>query len=370
MPDHHHNFDKLPRWSWAVPAIGGGLFASKYIGLFAEDFTPFVILASIFLGGAIFSAVHHAEVLAVKIGEPLGSVLLALAITVMEVAVILSVMTAGTAGSEAVARDTVFAAMMIVLNGIVGLCLVIGGIRHYEQGFRADGAAAILSVIATLATICLILPNFTLTTPGPVYAPMQLFFVGVVSLVLYVIFLFVQAVRHRDYFLAETDLAPDSPIPENARPSGRIAGISALLLTVSLVTVILLAKALTPVVELAVQNAGLPVGFVGVVIAAVILFPEALAALRAASHNRLQTSLNASLGSALACIGLTIPTVAAASLLLDKKLVLGLDPESMTLLVLTLFISSLTLATGRTTVLQGAIHLVIFCVFIVLAAVP
>ena len=370
MSDHRHNFDKLPRWSWAAPAISGCLLALELGGLFAPDSLPFVILATIFLGGAIFAAVHHAEVLAIKVGEPLGSVLLALAITVMEVAVILSVMTAGTVGSEAVARDTVFAAVMIVLNGIVGLCLVIGGIRHYEQGFRADGAAAILGVIATLATICLILPNFTLTTPGPIYAPTQLGFVGVSSLVLYGTFLFVQAVRHRDYFLTELDLAPDIPIPESARPSGRMTSISALLLAFSLVTVILLAKALTPVVELAVQNAGLPVAFVGVVIAAVVLLPEGLAALRAARRNRLQASLNAALGSALASIGLTIPAVAAVSLLLHKKLVLGLDPEGMTLLILTLFISSLTLATGRTTVLQGAIHLVIFSVFIVLAAVP
>jgi Ca2+:H+ antiporter len=360
-----HDFEKMSPANWAFTLAGAVLLGLKYAGLVNAGSWPFLLGATLLMGGAIFAAVHHAEVLAVKVGEPFGSVLLALAITVMEVAVILSVMSSGAAGSEAVARDTVFAAVMIVLNGVVGICLVVGGLRHHEQGFRADGAAAILGVIATLATLALILPNFTLTTPGPVYAPKQLLFVGVASLVLYATFLFVQTVRHRDYFLAEGGDDHDL-----TRPSNRATVFSVVLLALSLVVVILLAKALTPAVELVVKGAGLPLSFVGVVIATVILLPEGLSALKAAKQNRMQTSLNASLGSALASIALTIPAVAAASYIMDKNLILGVSTESMALLVLTLFISSLTLATGRTTVLQGAIHLVIFGVFLVLAAVP
>ncbi len=365
MSGHSHSFEKTPLWSSIAPGLGVLLLVVKYSGMAPAESGLFFVLSVFLMGGAIFAAVHHAEILAVKVGEPFGSVLLALAITVMEVAVILSVMAGGTDGSESVARDTVFAAVMIVLNGVVGICLVVGGMRHHEQGFRADGAAAILSVIATIATISLILPNFTLATPGPVYAPLQLLFVGTASLVLYGLFLFVQTSRHRDYFL-EAEGSPEG----TAAPSNFITAISAVLLVVSLATVILLAKALTPSVERIVLNAGLPLSFVGVVIAAVILLPEGVASLRAANLNRLQTSLNAALGSALASISLTIPCVAAASFFLDKPLVLGLNAAGMSLLALTLFISSLTLATGRTTILQGAIHLVIFGVFVILSAVP
>lgn len=360
-----HDVDRIPIWSIFGPVLGAGLLGLKYAHVLPTGSVLFLVVAVILIGAAIFAAVHHAEILAMKVGDPFGAILLALAITVMEVAVILSVMAAGTAGSETVARDTVFAAVMIVLNGVVGICLVVGGIRHHEQGFRADGAAAILGVIATIATISLILPNFTLAEPGPVYSPAQLIFVGSASLVLYAVFLFVQTSRHRDYFLDNVLVDHGGKVP-----GVRVTLFSALLLGLSLIVVILLAKALTPAVERAVSQAGLPVSFVGVVIAAVILLPEGVSALRAANQNRLQTSLNAALGSALASIGLTIPFVAAASLWLDRELVLGLNSEGMTLLVLTLFISSLTLATGRTTILQGAIHLVIFGLFVILSAIP
>jgi Ca2+:H+ antiporter len=359
------DMERIPLWSVGVPLFGALLLAAKYGHLISAQSTVFMVLIVAGLGSAIFAAVHHADVLAVKVGDPFGSVLLALAITVMEVAVILSVMAAGASGAETVARDTVFAAVMIVLNGIVGICLVIGGLKHHEQGFRTDGAAAILSVIATIAVISLVLPNFTLAEPGPVYAPAQLLFVGVASFVLYGVFLFVQTSRHRDYFLDGLHGEEGGPLP-----GARMTLVSAVLLGLSLVVVILLAKALTPAVEREVAEAGLPVSFVGVVIAAIILLPEGVAALRAAYRNRLQMSLNAALGSALASIGLTIPMVAVASLVLGQTLVLGLNAEGMTLLILTLFISSLTLATGRTTIMQGAIHLVIFGVFLTLSAVP
>lgn len=358
-----HRF--VPLWTWIAPLLVGALLTLKYAHLVPAQSVVVLVGATALIGFNVFAAVHHADQLAARVGEPFGSILLALAITVMEVAVILSVMASGTEGADAIARDTVFAAVMIVLNGIVGLCLVVGGIRHHEQGFRADGAAAILGVIAVIATICLVLPNFTLAREGPYFAPIQQAAVGAVSLILYFVFLFVQTSSHRQYFLHDDGPGEEHPVPDNRQTLA-----CALLLLANLVGVILLAKALTPSVERAVLGAGLPVAFVGVVIAMLILLPEGLTALRFASRNRLQSSLNAALGSALATIGLTIPFVAAAALFLDRPLVLGLNGEGMTLLILTLFTSSLTLATGRTTILQGAVHLVIFSVFLVLSAVP
>ncbi len=355
----------MPWWCWAAPLAAGLLVAAKFASLVSPTSAPVIGLAVLLLGGAVFAAVHHAEVLAVRIGEPFGSILLALAITTLEVGLIISVMASGSNGSDAVARDTVYSVVMIVLNGIVGLCLVFGSARHFEQEFRVQGAAAILSVIATLAVVSLVLPNFTRTTAGPTFAPSQLVFVGAVSLGLYALFVFVQTVRHRADFVIEYAGAG-----EGEKPTTRTTILSAILLVLSLGIVILLAKTLSPIVEAGVVRAGLPLAVVGVVIATLVLLPEGLTAMKAARRNRLQTSLNASLGSAAASIGLTIPIVGAASIYLDKPLTLGLGPEAMVLLILTLFVSTLTFATGRTTVLQGAVHLVIFGVFLFLAAVP
>lgn len=358
-----HEF--VPRWTWAAPVLVALVLALKYSGVLPKDSHLVLVAATALIGFNVFASVHHADQLAARVGEPFGSILLALAITVMEVAVILSVMAADTAGSDAVARDTVFAAVMIVLNGIVGICLVVGGIRHHEQRFRTDGAAAILAVIAVMATISLVLPNFTLARAGPYYSPIQQAFIGAVSLILYAVFLFVQTASHRQYFLHDDTPGHPHPVPDN-----RQTLLCSVLLIANLVGVILLAKTLTPAVESAVLSAGLPIAFVGVIIALLILLPEGVTALRFAAANRLQSSLNAALGSALATIGLTIPVVAVAALLMDQPLVLGLNSDGMTLLILTLFTSSLTLATGRTSVLHGAIHLVIFSVFLVLWAVP
>ncbi|MGQ0565177.1 MAG: calcium:proton antiporter [Gemmobacter sp.] len=363
MATDRHIF--VPLWTWAAPLLVAGLLALKAAHVLDSGSVVLMVAATALIGACVFAAVHHADQLAARVGEPFGSILLALAITVMEVAVILSVMAAGTGGADAVARDTVFAAVMIVLNGIVGLCLVVGGLRHHEQSFRADGAAAILSVIAVMAVISLVLPNFTVARAGPSFSPFQQAAVGLVSLILYAVFLFVQTARHPQYFLHDDTPGHAHPVPD----TGQTMACSVLLL-VNLAAVILLAKALTPTVEKAVLGAGLPVAFVGVVIALLILMPEGLTSLRLAIANRLQSSLNAALGSALATIGLTIPCVAVAALVLDRPLVLGLSGEGMVLLVLTLFTSSLTLATGRTTILQGAVHLVIFAIFLVLSAVP
>jgi len=292
---------------------------------------------------------------------------LALAVTIIEVALIVSMMITGGSDTSGLARDTVFAAVMIVCNGIVGLCLLTGGIRHREQSFQLQGTNAALSVLITLTTLTLIFPNFTTSTIGPTFSPAQLVFAGVVSLILYGSFLFVQTVRHRDYFLPvggggeETHATP---------PPNRIALVSAGLLLISLVLVVLLAKALTPTMERGIAAIGAPRGVVGIVIAGLVLLPEGLASYRAANANRLQTSMNLALGSVLASIGLTIPAVAGVSIILCRGLTLGLSPKEELLLMLTLVVSLLTLGTGRTTVLQGMVHLFLFAVFLFLAVVP
>jgi Ca2+:H+ antiporter len=365
MADPNADWNKIPAWCLAGPILGGLLVVAKFAGLIYPTNPVILILAVAFLGAAVFAAVHHAEVLAVRIGEPFGAILLALAITTLEIGLIISVMLSGSAGSDVVARDTVFSVVMIVLNGIVGLCLLAGARRHYEQEFRVQGAVGILSVISTLAIIALVLPNFTRSTPGPTLAPGQLIFIGAASLILYVFFVFIQTIRHRADFIMD-----DGMVHHGVVPSGRTTVISAMFLVLSLVVVIMLAKTLSPIVEGAVLKAGLPLAVVGVVIAAVVLLPEGLTAMKAANGNRLQTSLNASLGSAAASIGLTIPIAGAVSVVLGQPLTLGLSSASMVMLLLTLFVSTLTFATGRTTMLQGAVHLVIFGVFVFLAAMP
>jgi Ca2+:H+ antiporter len=328
---------------------------------------PVFAAAGVVLLGTVFAAVHHAEVVAHRVGEPFGTLVLALAVTVIETALIVSVMIAAPAEKAGLARDTVFAAVMIVCNGIVGSCLLWGGARHHEQGFQLQGASAALAVLAALTGLTLILPNFAASELGPVYSTPQLVFAGVVSLVLYGSFVFVQTVRHRDYFLP---LQADDQDAHAPPPADRTAVLSGALLLVSLVAIVGLAKVLTPAVELGIERLDVPKAVVGIVIATLVLLPESLAALRAARNNRLQTSLNLALGSALATIGLTIPAVAAVSIALGQPLELGLDAKDQTLLALTLFLGVITLGTGRTTVLQGVVHLVMFAVFLFFAVAP
>jgi Ca2+:H+ antiporter len=362
--------DSIPIWAFLVPLLAVAALGARQSGLLPVDTAPFLLAYAALLGASVFAAVHHAEVLALRLGEPFGSILLAVAVTVIEVALIVSILLSGTPGSDAVARDTVYAAVMIVLNGVVGACLVLGAQRHREQTFRIDGASATLAVLGTLATLALVMPNFTIAVHGPIYAPAQLVVIGAVSLALYLVFVFVQTVRHREYFLEIAQLPADASPDAHVLPSNRTSVLSLVLLLIALSAVVLFAKILSKPLETAVLAANLPQAFVGVVIAAVVLLPEGLAATKAALANRLQSSMNLALGSAVASIGLTIPTVAVVSLVVDLPLVLGLSQENMVLLVLTLFVSSLTLGTGRTTVLQGAVHLSIFLVFLMLSAVP
>ncbi|MEO6929048.1 MAG: ionic transporter y4hA [Casimicrobiaceae bacterium] len=354
----------LPLWSVAMPALAVLVLALAWGSALG---VALGLLLSTALIGAVLSAVHHAEVIAHRVGEPYGTLVLAVAVTVIEVALIVSLMFAGGESANSLARDTVYAAIMIVCNGVIGLCLVVGGLRHHELAFRIEGTSPALATLAALACLALVLPSFTTTSAGSTFSASQLAFAGVSSLVLYGVFVFVQTVRHRDYFLP---LDTDDSDSHAATPTNAIAWISAGLLLLSLVGVVGLAKALAPAIEAGAAAVGAPRSFAGVLIAMIVLLPETGAAVRAARRNRLQTSLNLALGSGLACIGLTIPVVTAMSPLFAFPLVLGLPPVQMVMLALTLLVGTLTLGSGRTTVLRGAIHLVLFSAFLFLAVVP
>jgi Ca2+:H+ antiporter len=264
------------------------------------------------------------------------------------------------------ARDTVFAVVMIVCNGLVGICILTGGLRYREQDVQITGSNLYLSVLAVLATITLILPNYTMTTPGPIYSTGQLGFVSVVTILLYGVFLYTQTIRHRDYFISGAAGASD----EGAHASNRTLLLSAVLLLVSLVAVVLLAKKFSLVVDAGAELIGAPPAFAGILVALLILLPESVAAIGAARKNDLQKSINLALGSSLATIGLTIPAVAVAAFALDKQLVLGLNAQEVVLLLLTFILSMLTFGTGRTNILFGLVHLVVFAVFLFLVFVP
>lgn len=353
-----------PWWAWTWPALA---WAVLLIASFLSSGSLVVTLAGVVLIATVFAAVHHAEVVAHRVGEPFGTLVLALAVTVIETALIVSVMLSAPMEKAGLARDTVFAAVMIVCNGIVGLCLLLGGARHHEQGFQIQGASAALAVLVALVSLTLILPNYVAPQLGPLYSPTQLVFAGLVSLVLYSSFVFIQTGRHRDYFLPVDTGNEDTHAPP---PTNRAAVLSSGLLLVSLVAIVGLAKILTPAVEFGVAQLNVPKAVVGVIIAMLVLLPESLAAARAALGNRLQTSLNLALGSSLATIGLTIPAVAAVSIALGQPLALGLDAKDQVLLALTLLLGVITLGTGRTTVLQGIVHMVIFAAFLFFAVVP
>ena len=325
-------------------------------------------LCAVALVAAVLAAVHHAEVVAHRVGEPLGTLVLALAVTVIEASLILSMMLSGGEGAAALARDTVFSAVMVICNGVVGLCLLVGGLRHGEQSFRVEGAGPGIAALIALTTLSLVLPTFTTSTPSGTYSPAQLVFAAVASLALWGAYVFFQTVRHRDYFLPVAGLR--DPEAHAERPSVRASLASFVLLLVSLVAVVGLAKVLSPSIERAVDAAGAPKTVIGIAIAVLVLLPETLAALRAARADRLQTSMNLSVGSALASIGLTIPAVVAASLLFGIPLVLGLGAKDITLLALTFLVSTVTLGTGRTSLMQGAVHLVLFFAFLFLALAP
>ncbi len=360
---------RMPRSAWIFPALAVLLFAA--VTAAGYDFVPsagglvFAAALLAILFGTVFAAVHHAEVIAERIGEPYGTLLLTLSVTIIEVALIASIML-GAKAVPTLARDTVFAVVMIVCNGLVGVCILVGGLRYREQDFQVSGANLYLSVLVVLATITLVLPNYTLTTPGPFYSEAQLGFVSVATIILYCVFLYTQAIRHRDYFVREEDGASSH--------AGADSGVALLpsvgLLLISLLAVVLLAKKFSLVVDAGAAVIGAPPAFAGILVAFLILLPESVAALSAARKNDLQKSINLALGSSLATIGLTVPAVAVAAYALDKTLILGLEDREIVILVLTFILSMLTFGTGRTNILFGLIHLVVFAIFIFLVFVP
>lgn len=356
------------RWTAAVPVLGVLLLACTWG---RELPGGIVALVTAVLAGAVLAAVHHAEVIAHRVGEPFGSLVLAVAVTIIEVALIVTLMADGGDKSSTLARDTVFAAVMITCNGIVGLCLLTAALRHRVAVFNPEGTGAALATVATLATLSLVLPTFTTSKPGPEFSTSQLTFAALASLVLYGLFVATQTVRHRDYFLPVTKDGDVLDTDDHAEgPSARTALISLGLLALALVGVVGLAKGVSPTIESGVESAGLPHAVVGVIIALLVLLPETIAAVRAARRNRVQTSLNLALGSAMASIGLTIPAVAIASVWLTGPLVLGLSSTHMVLLLLTVGVSTLTVVPGRATLLQGGVHLVLFAAYLELAMNP
>lgn len=329
------------------------------------------VLAAMLLAGAVLAAVHHAEVVAARVGEPFGSLVLAVAVTVIEVALIVTLMVSGGEQSATLARDTVFAAVMITTNGIVGVSLLAGALRYRVALFNANGSGVELATVTMLATLSLALPTFTTSHPGPQFAPGQLVFAAVAALGVYLLFVFTQTVRHRQYFLPVRQDGAVRDEDEPAAPPDNSAVLTSLaLLLVALVAVVGLAKVESPVIEHGVAIAGFPQSFVGVVIAALVLLPETLAAVRAARRGSIQISLNLAYGSAMASIGLTIPAIALASIWLNGPLVLGLAATHLVLLALTVVISVLTVVPGRATVLPGGLHLVLLAAYVFLAVVP
>jgi len=353
-------------WTRIVPVLAVVVLAATWTGK-----PPAVVLAvaGLFLIGSVLAAVHHAEVIAHRIGEPFGALVLAVAVTVIEVGLIVTLMVSGGSETDTLARDTVFAAVMITCNGIVGLSLLVGSLRTRFAEFNAEGTATALATVVTLATLCLVLPEFTTSAAGPEFTGAQLSFVAIASLVLYGLFVFVQTVRHRDYFMPEDeDLRPEDE--DRDRPSAIEMAPGFVMLLVSLVAVVGLAKVETPAIEDLVGAIGAPQSAVGVVIALMVLAPETLAAVRNARRDRVQVSFNLALGSAMASIGLTIPAIAVASIFIDGPLVLGLGSTQIVLLMITAIVSALTILPGRATLQEGCVHLVLFGAFLFFAISP
>ncbi|MFE5208269.1 calcium:proton antiporter [Streptomyces sp. NPDC056600] len=355
-------------WAVAAPALAVVVLAFTW----GRSVPPGVIvLMTAALAAAVLAAVHHAEVIAHRVGEPFGSLILAVAVTVIEVGLIVMLMAGGGEQSTTLARDTVFAAVMITLNGITGLCLLVASLRHRTAIFNSEGTGAALATVATLATLSLVLPNFTASAPGPEFSGAQLVFAAVAALVLYGLYVATQTRRHRDYFLPVTREGGVISEEDHAQvPSNRRALVSLALLLLALGGVVGLAKGVSPAIESGIAAAGMPHAVVGVVIALLVLLPETIAAVHAARKDRVQTSLNLAIGSAMASIGLTIPAVAVASIWLDGPLLLGLGATHMVLLVLTVVVGTLTIVPGRATPLQAGLHLAILAAYLELSVIP
>lgn len=349
-------------WTVILPVFAG-IF---YLGGFLDDSTATNIIGAILLFGSVLAAVHHAEVVAHKVGEPYGTIILAICITILEVGLIISFMLSGSEGALTYARDTVFAAVMLILNGILGMCILVGGVRYREQFFARSSATTYLVSLVAILVLTLILPNYTSSARGPFYTEPQLVFVSIACLIIYGTFLMVQTVRHRNYFVDDTD---DNE-GHDEKPSFLKTMVSLVMLIICLAVVIFMAKGLSPVIEGFVKNIGAPKALVGVIIASVVLLPEGLAAVRAARNNQIQSSVNLALGSALASVGLTIPAISAVCIIYDIPFILGMDLKSVTLLALSVFTVMLSLSRGKTNVLYGTVLLVNLAAYIFTVIVP
>ena len=353
-------------WTLVVPGVALAALAVTW-GRKPGD----VVLALVagLLAGAVLASVHHAEVVAHRVGEPLGSLVLAVAVTIIEVGLIVALMAAGGSETDTLARDTVFAAAMITCNGIVGLCLVVSTLRRRIATFNAEGTATAFATVVTLATLCLVLPTFTTSSPGPTFSATQLAFAGVASVTLYALFVFVQTVRHRDFFVPP-DVEPGTERVHAAPPSDRKALVSLAVLVLSL------DRRHRPREGRVARDRGRRRRGWGAAIGRrrrdrpARPPPGDARGLPQRPSDRLQTSFNLAYGSAVASIGLTIPAVALASIWLDGSLVLGLNTTQITLLVLTAGVGALTILPGRATLQEGGLHLVIFGAFLLLAVNP
>ncbi|GAL87388.1 calcium/proton antiporter [Sporocytophaga myxococcoides] len=353
----------LYQWTVSLPLLACLLFFSGYI---YENVT-FQIIAGFLLIGSVMSAVHHSEIIAHRVGEPYGTIILAVAITIIEVSVIVSLMISGGEESVSLARDTVYAATMLILNGIVGLCLFIGGLKHHEQTFSKHSVTIALVSLVSIIMFTLILPTFTKSISGPYYSSSQMIFASVACLLIYVSFIFAQTVRHREYFLTDEKNTQQIIKPFITK---RSLITSAVFLLVSLSIVVLLAKTLSPSIEEIIVSYNLPKTLVGIVIASIILLPEGIAAIIAARKNKLQTSLNLALGSALASIGLTIPVVSIVCHFYNIQIILGLDYLSIILLMLSVLTVMLSLNSGRSNIVYGTVLLVNLMAFVYLIVYP
>jgi len=356
----------LPAWTLLTPILAW--IAYFTMGSMTGTL-PLVILCVVLIAG-VLAAVHHAEVVAHRVGEPFGTIILALAVTVIEVSLLVSLMSSGGANTAALARDTVFAAIMIILTFIIGICILIGSAKYREQFVTKHSTTSALVALTAILVLTLVLPNYTVSQPGPQYTQPQLVFAAVVSLIIYASFIMIQSIRHRDYFLPADAEGKENEDVHAAPPSNKTTFTSLVLLIACLGAVVLLAKMLSPSIEAGVASIGAPNSLVGIIIAMVVLLPECIAAIQAARRNRLQTSMNLALGSALASIGLTIPAVAIYTLFSHTPVLLGIDTTSVVLLILSIFTVMLSLVTGKTNILYGVVLLVIFAAYLFLTIFP
>lgn len=354
---------KLYQWTTSIPLLAFILYLSGLL----DNNPVFQIIAGVLLMLCVMSAVHHSEIVAHRVGEPFGTIILAVSITIIEVAIIISLMITGGKEYAAFARDTVYAAVMLILNGIVGLSLFFGGRKFHTQTFSPHSVKIALVSLVSIVAFTMILPTFTNSEAGPYYTERQLLFEIFACLIIYTAFISAQTNRHREYFISDS-----SDTAENIKHSisNVSLAISIIFLLISLIIVVLLAKSLSPQIEQIVVSNGLPKSLVGIIIAAVILLPEGIAAVSAARNNRLQTSLNLSLGSAIASIGLTIPAVSVASYIYDFPLILGLEILPIILLVISIFTVMVSLIGGRSNSVYGVVLLVNLLAYVFLTINP